>query len=243
MSGAPSDTLGNDGDFYVDDTDHTLSGPKADGVWPAPTSLVGPPGAPGATGDPGPIGPAGVAGATGATGPQGPAGSPTFLTGASTAAPTTVLGGLGNEVAVLPMQGFLADAPTAVPVAGTLDLVGTDDVSQPLPVDTPVSTITLSATTTTALALVGSTITVSAILYVNDLPTALSCDAGPPLTGVLTVGTKVTCTTTLPTPVVIAASDEAFVAVTATVTAGIDIATTISLRVGVGISGTGAGIP
>ena len=241
--GEPSDTVGNDGDFYIDDTGHTLSGPKADGEWPAPTSLVGPTGATGATGDPGQAGPAGAAGAAGATGPQGPAGSPTFLTGASTAAPTTVLGGLLNAAAVLPMQGFLTVAPTATPTGGILDLVGTDDVSQPLPMDTAVSTISFSATTTTAVALVGSTITVRATLYVNDAPTALFCDAAPPFTGILAIGTKVTCAATLPTPVAIAANDEAFVAITATVIAGIDTATTLTLRVGVGISGAGALIP
>jgi hypothetical protein len=35
-SGAPSDTVGNDGDFYVDTVNHTLYGPKANGTWPKP---------------------------------------------------------------------------------------------------------------------------------------------------------------------------------------------------------------
>lgn len=34
-SGAPSDTLGVDGDFYLDTGAHVLYGPKADGAWPA----------------------------------------------------------------------------------------------------------------------------------------------------------------------------------------------------------------
>lgn len=55
-SGAPANTLGNDGDFYIDTAGHLLYGPKAGGHWPATgVSLVGP---------------------TGATGPQGPQGPP-----------------------------------------------------------------------------------------------------------------------------------------------------------------------
>lgn len=43
-SGAPSNALGSNGDFYVDITNHVFYGPKAAGVWPAGFSLVGPPG-------------------------------------------------------------------------------------------------------------------------------------------------------------------------------------------------------
>ena len=49
---APANTLGRDGDFYIDTTAKYVYGPKAAGVWPAGVSIVGP---------------------TGATGPQGPA--------------------------------------------------------------------------------------------------------------------------------------------------------------------------
>jgi len=56
--GAPSDLLGSDGDFYVDEVAHALYGPKEAGRWPdAPISLVGAPG------QPGPPGPAGDGGA------------------------------------------------------------------------------------------------------------------------------------------------------------------------------------
>lgn len=62
-SGAPSNALGQDGDFYLDTATATLLGPKAAGVWPS-------------TGLPltGPSGPAGADGQDGAAGPQGPAG-------------------------------------------------------------------------------------------------------------------------------------------------------------------------
>lgn len=58
-------TEGVDGDFYIDTVTNMLYGPKAAGVWPAGTSLVGPTGATGATGS------TGAAGATGATGAAG----------------------------------------------------------------------------------------------------------------------------------------------------------------------------
>ena len=65
-TGAPANTLGFDGDFYVDLATTTLYGPKAAGAWPLTgVSLVGPTGATGATGA------AGADGATGATGPAG----------------------------------------------------------------------------------------------------------------------------------------------------------------------------
>ena len=43
-NGAPDAALGNDGDYYIDDSTHTLYGPKTGGTWPAGTSLVGPQG-------------------------------------------------------------------------------------------------------------------------------------------------------------------------------------------------------
>ena len=66
-TGAPADTVGHDGDFYLDTAADVLYGPKASSTWPATgTSLVGNPGATGAAGPAGPPGPAG---------PQGPAGT------------------------------------------------------------------------------------------------------------------------------------------------------------------------
>ncbi len=70
-SGAPADTVGNDGDFYIDTAANVLYGPKAGGAWPAAgTSLVGPAGATGPAGQAGPAGAAGVPGASTA-GPGG----------------------------------------------------------------------------------------------------------------------------------------------------------------------------
>lgn len=44
---APDNSLGSDGDFYIDTTTSTIYGPKASGTWPAGVSLVGPPGSSG----------------------------------------------------------------------------------------------------------------------------------------------------------------------------------------------------
>jgi hypothetical protein len=50
--GPPSDLLGSDGDFYVDEVAHSLYGPKEAGHWPdAPISLIGAPGPAGPAGD------------------------------------------------------------------------------------------------------------------------------------------------------------------------------------------------
>ena len=54
-TGAPSNTLGNDNDFYVDTTSNILYGPKTGGIWPSGIELIGPTG---------PTGPAGTASAT-----------------------------------------------------------------------------------------------------------------------------------------------------------------------------------
>jgi len=81
----PAQTVGNNGDFYLNTSTHTLYGPKANGTWSTTgTSLVGP------------QGPAGATGATGATGAQGPAGTngSTVLNG--TGAPGSGIGHNGD---------------------------------------------------------------------------------------------------------------------------------------------------
>ena len=67
-NGAPSSTVGNNGDFYLNLVTDTLYGPKAAGAWPASgTSLVGAKGAKGATGATGAAGAAGAVGAAGSS--------------------------------------------------------------------------------------------------------------------------------------------------------------------------------
>ena len=62
-TGAPADTLGHDGDFYIDTAADVLYGPKAGGTWPANgTALIGQQGAQGPAGPQGPQGPPGSGG-------------------------------------------------------------------------------------------------------------------------------------------------------------------------------------
>ena len=86
----PSDDVGESGDFYIDDDDWLIYGPK-NGSWPEGASMVGPIGPTGASGATGAAGPKGDKGDTGAVGPagsQGPQGTtgaqgPTGPTGAT----------------------------------------------------------------------------------------------------------------------------------------------------------------
>ena len=85
--GTPKNSLGIDGDFYIDTRSLLLFGPKTKGKWPTPQSIQGPTGPSGNDGKngsdgkaissnnvnniAGPVGPQGPMGATGAPGPQG----------------------------------------------------------------------------------------------------------------------------------------------------------------------------
>lgn len=70
-SGPPANSLGIDGDFYIDTAADLLYGSKSGGVWPTTgVPLVG------ATGPTGPVGATGPQGPQGAQGPQGPPGMP-----------------------------------------------------------------------------------------------------------------------------------------------------------------------
>ena len=90
--GAPSNTDGINGDFYIDTRSLLLFGPKSNGKWPTPQNLQGPTGATGTDGKSGsdgktisnasisgavgPAGPQGEKGLPGASGSAGPAGAP-----------------------------------------------------------------------------------------------------------------------------------------------------------------------
>jgi hypothetical protein len=67
----PNTSVGNNGDFYINTTTHFIYGPKANDVWPAGTSLIGPQGPVGPQGIQGPVGPQGPTGVAGIQGPQG----------------------------------------------------------------------------------------------------------------------------------------------------------------------------
>jgi hypothetical protein len=63
--GVPSNSFGNDGDFYINTSANTIYGPKAAGSWGSPTTLVGPQGSQGSAGSNGTNGTNGTNGANG----------------------------------------------------------------------------------------------------------------------------------------------------------------------------------
>jgi len=80
--GAPSNSLGLDGDFYIDTLKLNIYGPKANGLWPSPVSLRGPVGVDGKSGSNGSNGSNGVDGKTGVNGASGSSVNSTGLQGA-----------------------------------------------------------------------------------------------------------------------------------------------------------------
>lgn len=79
-SDVPSPSLGANGDFYIDITNHAFYGPKTAGAWGSGTSMIGPTGSTGAIGATGAAGATGSTGATGAAGADGAAGVNAFGT-------------------------------------------------------------------------------------------------------------------------------------------------------------------
>ena len=135
--GAPSSSLGADGDFYIDLSTFNFYGPKANGRWPAPTSLRGPAGTngtPGAAGTngaagstatasekPGPIGLQGPVGETGTQGVPGLAGSPGSIGATGPTGPAGPQGASGPTGIAGPT------GPTgAIGLAGAVGLTGSN---------------------------------------------------------------------------------------------------------------------
>ncbi|MEK4273990.1 exosporium glycoprotein BclB-related protein [Paenibacillus sp. FSL R7-0026] len=170
--------------------------------------LAGVTGATGVTGDTGAAGTAGVTGATGATGIAGVTGSTgvTGATGSGAIIPfasggpailTTVLGGLVGTTSLI---GFGSSATGVSILGGTIDLTGT--IVGPLinfafsvPRDGVITSIAAYFSTTAALALVGSTVTITAQLFSSPTPdNAFTAVPGavvtlaPPLTGIIALG-------------------------------------------------------
>lgn len=99
-NGLPLNTLGREGDFYIDLTTTTLYGPKSAGAWPGSGIAL-----------------SGVAGPVGPAGPTGPAGSGTFALQWNI--PSSV--GIGNGTVYLNPQGINAAVryPVLLPQACT----------------------------------------------------------------------------------------------------------------------------
>ena len=71
---APTSVIGNLGDYFIDNTNKLLYGPKTNSGWGSGASLIGPKGDQGFQGIQGPIGATGIAGAQGPKGDTGPKG-------------------------------------------------------------------------------------------------------------------------------------------------------------------------
>lgn len=175
---------------------------------------TGPTGPTGATGATGPTGPTGATGEDGATGPTGPTGStgstgPTGSTGAAGASAiipfasglpvslTTIAGGLVGTPAFI---GFGSSAPGISIIGNTIDLTNPSgtltNFAFTMPRDGVITSIDVFFSTTAALSLVGSTITIEAKLYESIAPNntmtvvpGTTVTLTPSLTGVISIGT------------------------------------------------------
>ncbi|ETT39449.1 hypothetical protein C161_04656, partial [Paenibacillus sp. FSL R5-192] len=201
------------------------------------TGATGTAGTTGVTGATGASGTTGVTGATGTTGATGASGSGTIIPYASglPVVLTTVLGGLLNTSSLV---GF-GNSSTGVSVnGGIIDLTGAAGTLLNFAFSASrAGTITSLAayfSTTAGLSLVGSTVTLTAQLFRSTTPnnsfTAVPgalVTLAPPLTGILALGTISSGVTTgLSIPV--SAGDRLLMVFSASVTAGIDVATTVA---------------
>ena len=171
--------------------------------------------------------------------PASAAGGIAFTSSTSLVAPTTIAGGLAGVQPVVPISGAtLTTVPNASLIGLNVDLSNLLGVAQVFPQSGTVSTIHGDFANTAALSLVGSTVTVTATLYVapagsvQAAPTTLSCSAS--YTGIITLGTVTTCTPS-GGPVAITAGDKGIIVFSATAT-GVSLVNVAAIGATVGIS-------
>ena len=202
------------------------------------TGATGPAGPRGVTGAIGPAGSTGPTGATGATGATGPGAIIPFASGTPVVM-TTVLDALVGTTSIL---GF-GSSTTGVSIAGGLiDITAIDNMAFSVPRDGIITSIAAFFSTSLALSLVGSTVTITAQLYESTTPDntfipvpGASVTLAPHLTGIVGIGTTSNgITTGLSIPV--AAETRLIIVFSAEVTAGIDIATVITGYASAGLS-------
>ena len=176
-----------------------LAGPSGQAGAQGPTGATGLPGPTGATGD------IGLPGPTGATGPAGSSGGKAIMSSSAKGmALTTIPGGLTGNVAVLPLNGYVPAAAMQSLIGGTLDLTAlqaADGVPQSFPTDGVINGLSAQIQNTSALSLIGTTISVQAQLYtsVNNVFTPVPgavCTMAPGYTGILAIGTISSCIVT-----------------------------------------------
>jgi BclB C-terminal domain-containing protein len=205
---------------------------------PGAAGATGATGAPGATGA---TGATGAVGATGATGAQGVSGAGAILmSGSGTpSVMTTIAGGLNGTVSELPAEG--TGVTNGVTLSGsTIDTTNTANQAEIMPRDGTITSLSAYASTTNAMSLVGTTVTLSAQLYESSTPDdtftpipGAIVTLAPAFTGVLAIGTITNGTTTgLSIPV----TDQTRLMVVFSATAaGISLVQTISAYTNAGI--------
>ncbi|KTS80209.1 hypothetical protein NS115_21065, partial [Paenibacillus jamilae] len=165
-----------------------------------PTGADGLPGAVGAAGPAGATGATGVGGATGATGVTGATGSGAIIPFASggPAILTTVLGGLVGTTSLI---GFGSSATGIGLVNGVIDLTGTlvgplINFAFSVPRGGVITSITGYFSTTAALTLLGSSVSITAQLFSSPTPNntfiavpGATVTLTPPLTDIVALGT------------------------------------------------------
>ncbi|SEL52194.1 exosporium glycoprotein BclB-related protein [Paenibacillus sp. OK003] len=164
------------------------------------TGVAGVTGATGDTGATGATGLAGVTGTTGVTGVTGATGSGAIIPFASggPAILTTIAGGLVGTASLI---GFGSSATGIDVVGGLIDLTGTAlgpliNFAFSAPRDGVITSLSAYFSTTVALSLIGSTVTITAQLFSSPTPNnSFSAVPGavvtlaPPLTGIIGLGT------------------------------------------------------
>ncbi|MEG0274883.1 MAG: exosporium glycoprotein BclB-related protein, partial [Longicatena sp.] len=164
-----------------------------------PTGPTGNTGANGATGVAGPTGANGATGPTGPTGPQGEEGAAAIIP-FSSGLPITVTTIAGGLVGTPAFVGFGSSAAGLSIVGGVIDLTnaaGTlTNFAFSMPRAGTITGISAFFSTTAALSLVGSNVTITATLYRSTTPnnsfTAVpgaTLNLSPTLTGILAIGT------------------------------------------------------
>ncbi len=171
------------------------AGPEGAAGPAGPQGIAGPQGL---TGPEGPIGPAGPQGIQGPIGPQGPAGNGAIIPFASGLPVSMTTIGLG--LAGIPaLVGFGNSGNTLTALGGTIDILGGPgellNFAFSVPRDGTITSISAFFSVTAALALVGSTITITAQLYSSTTPDNVFSPIpgaivtlAPPLTGLISIG-------------------------------------------------------
>jgi len=213
-----------------------LAGPAGVQGPTGPTGLAGVSGNNGADGLAGPAGVTGPVGPTGATGPAGVAGASAIIPFASgtPAVMTTIAGGLTGTVSLV---GYGSSTSGVSTVGNNIDLTGGGGVNLnyafSMPRDGVITSVSAYFSTTVALSLVGTTVTVSAQIYCSPTPDNIFTPVpgaivtlAPALTGVIANGAVSNgITTGLSIPV---SSQTRCMPVFSTTSAGISLVNTVT---------------